>query len=89
MIRLRAARYDASARSVTLELAGRLPLSRRLVLRVDGTPPDGLTGATGVPLAGGGRAGTDYVAEVGRAALAPQASGPAGGAGRPGAGRHP
>ena len=48
---------------MTLEPVRRLPLSRTFVLTVDGTPPDGLTGTSGVPLAGrDGQAGTDFVA---------------------------
>ena len=89
-IRLRAARYDASANAVTLEPARRLPLSRTFVLTVDGTPPDGLTSTSGVPLAGrDGQAGTDFVARIDRTALVRPTSSPAGNRDRPGAGRRP
>ena len=90
-IRLRSARYDASARAVTLEPARRLPLSRTFLLTVEGTPPDGLTSTAGVPLAGGrdGVAGTDYVATVDRAALVRPAAPSAGSRGSTGAARRP
>ncbi len=71
LIRLRSAHYDAAAQAVTLVPARRLPLSRRFTLTVNGTPPDGLAGPSGVPLAGRGegQAGTDFVATIDRATL--------------------
>ena len=91
MIRVRAARYDLSRNTVSLEPARRLPLSRTFTLTVKGTPPDGLTGASGVPLAGrgGGQAGTDFVAGIDRRALVRPASDSVGSRDRPGTGSHP
>ncbi len=60
--RVNAAVYDSSTLTVTLFTAQRLDIHNLYQLTVNGTTPSGLTGATGVPLAGqGGVSGTNYV----------------------------
>jgi hypothetical protein len=61
-IRVRAAVYDPATLTVTVDPAQRLSLHKLYRLTVNGMTPGGLTGATGVPLAGqGGVSGTNYV----------------------------
>ncbi|QDV35062.1 choice-of-anchor Q domain-containing protein [Tautonia plasticadhaerens] len=66
-----AATYDEALRAVTLSPRRRLPLHGTYRLTVVGTPPGGLTSASGLPLdgAGTGRPGSDYEATFGREAL--------------------
>jgi hypothetical protein len=57
--------YDATALTVTLFPADRLDIHNDYQLTVNGTAPGGLTGVTGVPLAGqGGVTGSNYVANI-------------------------
>ena len=57
--------YDPTAFSVTLFPAERLDIHNDYQLTVNGTAPGGLTGVTGVPLAGqDGVSGTNYVADI-------------------------
>ena len=57
--------YDPTVFSVTLFPGDRLDIHNDYQLTVNGTAPGGLTGATGVPLAGqGGVSGTNYVANI-------------------------
>jgi hypothetical protein len=72
---IRSARYDATSKSVTLRLRRRLPLNSAFRLTIIGTPPGGLTSASGVFLDGAdtGRAGSDYVAIVSLKSLANEA----------------
>jgi autotransporter-associated beta strand protein len=65
VIPVSAAIYDPVALTVTLFPSDRLDIHNDYQLTVNGTPPGGLTGATGVPLAGaGGVAGTNFVANI-------------------------
>ena len=76
-----AASYDAALRSVALAPRRRLPLQGTYRLTVVGTPPGGLTIASGVPLdgAGTGQAGSDFVTTFGREILVrPEATSRAG-----------
>jgi hypothetical protein len=62
--------YNASTDQVSLDLSQRLGLHRTYALTVNGTPPDGLTSAVGVPLAGDGiNAGTNYETLISKDAL--------------------
>ena len=69
-IRLGSATYDDAFQSVTLRPTRRLGLNGTYRLTVNGRPPAGLTGPTGVPLdgTGDGQPGTDYVATFDRSA---------------------
>ena len=59
---VRSAVYDPSTLTVTLFTAQRLDIHNLYQLTVNGMTPSGLTGATGVPLAGqGNMSGTNYV----------------------------
>jgi hypothetical protein len=71
VIPLKAARYDASTRAVTLFPVPLLSLHRTYRIIVNGAPPSGLTSAAGVPLDGRGNVepGTDFVARFDRRAL--------------------
>ena len=66
-----AATYDEALRAVTLATGRRLPLHLSYRLTVVGTPPGGVTSASGVPLdgSGTGQPGSDYEATFGREAL--------------------
>ena len=66
------AAYDARAHVVTLTLAGRPQFARGGKLVVSGTPPGGLTDASGVPLDGGG---TGAVGDNGTFVIAPKGKG--------------
>jgi hypothetical protein len=62
--------YNASTDQVSLDLSQRLGLHRTYALTVNGTPPDGLTSAVGVPLAGDGiNPGTNYETLISKDAL--------------------
>jgi IPT/TIG domain len=64
-IRVRAAVCDSATFTVTVDPAQKLSLHKLYRLTVNGLTPGGLTGATGVPLAGrGGVSGTNYVAVI-------------------------
>ena len=69
--------YDPATLTVTLFPAQRLDIHNLYQLTVDGMPPGGLTGATGVPLAGqvNGVPGTSYVAVISGKNLAGPAPG--------------
>jgi hypothetical protein len=57
--------YDPSALTVTLFPSDRLDIHNDYQLTVNGTVPGGLTGATGVPLAGaGGVSGSNFVSNI-------------------------
>jgi hypothetical protein len=73
-IRIRRALYDAASQTVTLWPIRKLPLRRTFLLTVKGTPPGGLTNASGTFLdgAGTGQTGSDYVGIVNRKSLAGQ-----------------
>ncbi len=75
-VKIRAAVYNAATLTVTLHTAQRLSLAKLYRLTVDGVPPNGLTGPTGVALAGtaSGLPGTNYVAPISRKTLAGPAS---------------
>jgi hypothetical protein len=76
-IHVSAAVYDPATFTVTIDPAQRLDLHKLYRLTVIGTTPSGLTGATGVPLAGeGGVSGTNYVAVVSGKILAGPAPDP-------------
>jgi predicted outer membrane repeat protein len=72
--RIRRALYDAANQTVTLWPIRRLPLRRTFLLTVKGTPPGGLTNASGTFLdgAGTGQPGSDYMGIVNRKSLAGQ-----------------
>ena len=73
-IRVRRALYDAANQTVTLWPIRRLPLRRTFLLTVKGTPPGGLTNASGTFLdgAGTGQTGSDFMGIVNRKSLAGQ-----------------
>jgi hypothetical protein len=77
-IRIRRALYDAASQTVTLWPIRRLKLRRTFLLTVVGTPPGGLTNASGVFLdgAGTGQPGSDYMGIVNRKSLAGQTGRP-------------
>jgi hypothetical protein len=58
---VRAAVYDAATYTVTLYTAQRLNIHNLYRLTVNGTTPKSVKGSTGMPLAGEGKAGTNYV----------------------------
>jgi hypothetical protein len=62
-IKVRSASYDPTADTVKLQLAQRLSLRMTYTLRVNGTTPTGVTGASGLLLdgAGTGQPGSDFV----------------------------
>jgi IPT/TIG domain len=61
VVAIRSAVYDPASLTVTLFPAQRLSLHTVNQLTINGAPPNGLTGATGVPLAGQGNvSGTNY-----------------------------
>jgi hypothetical protein len=63
--RVGSAVYDPATLTVTLFMAQRLDIHNLYKLTVNGMTPSGLTGATGVPLAGNGNvAGTNYVRDI-------------------------
>jgi autotransporter-associated beta strand protein len=65
VIPVMAAMYDPTALTVTLFPAERLDIHNDYQLTVNGTAPGGLTGVTGLPLAGqGGVSGTNYIADI-------------------------
>ena len=59
------ASYDPATRTVTLRPHAGLNVHRRYRLTVVGSGAGGIVGASGVPLAGAGAAGTDFLAVVG------------------------
>jgi CSLREA domain-containing protein len=69
-IPVRAAVYDPTTLAVTLYPSERLDIHNAYQLKVIGTPPSGLTGASGQPLSGNGSPGTDYVHTIDRHRLA-------------------
>ena len=74
--RVSAAVYDPATFTVTLYPAQRLDIHNLYQLTVNGMTPGGLTGVTGVPLAGqGGVPGTNYVAVISINTLAGPAPG--------------
>jgi hypothetical protein len=96
-----AAVYDPATFTVTLFPVQKLDIHNFYQLTVNGTTPGGLTGVTGVPLAGqGGVPGTNYVAEISidtlagpapatlRAARHPKSNAPAHFPGRSGSGKN-
>ena len=71
-IPIKAAIYDPTTRTVTLQPAQRLNVFQQYVLVVNGSTPTGVAGATGLLLDGRGNGvpGTDYVARFGKEFLA-------------------
>ncbi|MFO0954045.1 MAG: Ig-like domain-containing protein [Isosphaeraceae bacterium] len=70
-IRIRSARYDNASHAVKLRATRCLPRGVAFRLTISGSPPGGLTDASGVFLdgAGTGQPGSDYVAIVNRKSL--------------------
>ena len=82
--RVSAAVYDSSTLTVTLFTSQRLDIHNLYQLTVNGMTPSGLTGATGVPLAGqGDMSGTNYVKVISGKLLAGPAPSTANAARRP------
>jgi hypothetical protein len=69
--------YDPTTLTVTLHPAHRMDIHNFYKLTVNGLPPEGLTGATGLPLdgAGNGVPGSNYVADISAKTLAGPAPG--------------
>jgi hypothetical protein len=70
-IPLSSASYDFLHHTVTLSVAGHIPLRERYQITVNGSPPWGVRGRTGLFLAGQhGQPGTNYVQDFGSEILA-------------------
>jgi hypothetical protein len=70
VIAVRRAVYDPATRTVALYPSELLDIHNTYRLTVRGTPPTGITSASGAPLNGSGAPGTDFVGTIDRSTLA-------------------